>query len=642
MNIKRTVLCLLTLLALLPGLVRSTDPGARAVLAPEAEPPLAERWEAEEARPLPAPLPEEAQRLSPDGAALLAEETTGRSGALAWEELTALDLAVERNWARQFTYDAFYEEAPSVTEPYAPGALTGDYLRTALAWLNYCRYAARLPGATLVSGWNELAQYGAVLLAATEELTAAPTRPSDMEQSFYALARSATGSSNLSRRQDTVADPVLSSLEGCLRDRTYPDALGNRRNLLNPLESMRVGFGQAHSGRGYNFILTRTFDPANMDRSYVDYDYVAWPAAGVFPTELLNTYDAWSVTLNPTLYRAPNRDRLTVTITREKDGAQWVLNKESGGAYSDFQNRAPFLVVNQENFGVNNCISFHPGVWGKSFTGTYTRYAVEIAGLERLNQETGAYEDYTLAYQVQFVNADQVELPARAVTVWSGAGGAVSVSSLGAVANQEPEPSETEKQVLRVTAGSRVHLALTPEEGYVPLVLVKGEAQQAVNGTVTLERVTEDAEVTVLFCRTGEDGAAEVSDGALKYVYDDGALRISGAADPEARETLTIPETSLGLPVTAGDAPVFASAGEDAVRVLNLSGGAMDQTLAAAWYQGDRFLGCDLVTLAAADRTLSWAEVAGPAEGWDSVRFFYVGSGDYVPLIPMTSENDIS
>ena len=104
--------------------------------------------------------------------------------------------------------------------------------------------------------------------------------------------------------------------------------LGHRRWLLNPLVNMQIGFGEAVAERGSRYVVTKVFNSgSSWDKTYVDYQYVAWPASGNFPSELITMQDPWSVTLNPEEYERPDINQISVTITRSSDGASWTLDQ---------------------------------------------------------------------------------------------------------------------------------------------------------------------------------------------------------------------------------------------------------------------------------------------------------------------------
>ena len=89
-----------------------------------------------------------------------------------------------------------YQEEPVVTAPYQAGKVTEEALQVALDRLNAMRRLAGLPSVALDLELCEEAQYGAVLLAASE-FSQTPAKPSDMADDFYQKGYDATGSGNI-------------------------------------------------------------------------------------------------------------------------------------------------------------------------------------------------------------------------------------------------------------------------------------------------------------------------------------------------------------------------------------------------------------------------------------------------------------
>ena len=203
-------------------------------------------------------------------------------------------------WKEVTSATSLYTEEPSATYPYATGALTDDFLESGITYLNYVRFVANLPAVQLSDTLNEEAQYGAVLLAAIDDLTHYPPRPANMDQAFYSKGYSATTTSNLSARKGYSPYVCLQgAVSGCMADSSSVSnltTLGHRRWLLNPT-LLNVGFGYAQSATGWSYIVTKVFDRSGAS---FDYDYISWPASGNFPTNLFATSTPWSITLNPT------------------------------------------------------------------------------------------------------------------------------------------------------------------------------------------------------------------------------------------------------------------------------------------------------------------------------------------------------
>lgn len=295
-----------------------------------------------------------------------------------------------------FAGDAF-AAVPSYTAPYAAGTVSDAALQTALGRLNLVRRLAGLNAVTLDSELTARAQHGAVLLGAVGELTHHPDKPADMEDSFYQRGLNATSSSNIYMGTNaTLPQAVDAFMDDS--DGGNLSALGHRRWLLNPTMG-KTGFGFSPGSRTfgdytYNFATLWAFDRSG---GAGDYDFIAWPASGAFPSTLFNTKQAWSVTLAPDKYAVPDLSALQVTLTRASDGVAWVLEGSStyaagGGSY---------LGLDTGNYGVANCIIFRPAPDMDVYAG---RYTVTIRGLK-----TSGGSAAELSYQVDFFDPAGVQ-----------------------------------------------------------------------------------------------------------------------------------------------------------------------------------------------------------------------------------------
>ncbi len=276
-----------------------------------------------------------------------------------------------------------YDAAPSLTAPYAAGAVKNAVLQKALNRLNALRAIAGLPAVVLDDALCENAQYGAVLLAASE-FGHNPARPADMDEAFYETAHGATASSNIS-----AGSSLVGAVDSFMNDSDTGniDRVGHRRWQLNPTMG-KVGFGYvlAPSSRYGRFSTEKVFDRSGAGG---DYDFIAWPASGSFPATLFGGGIAWSVTLDPAQYTAPDQTALTVTLRRESDAQTWTFS----GAQPYSVGSGDFFNVNNSGYGVSNCIIFRPaGV--SAYDGLYS---VSIEGLKTVDGN-----EASISYQVDF------------------------------------------------------------------------------------------------------------------------------------------------------------------------------------------------------------------------------------------------
>ena len=256
---------------------------------------------------------------------------TARVQALSREEMRALWESACAPYA-----GALFAQEPEATAPYAAGQVSDGLLDAALGRLNFMRELAGLGRVSLDEDLCAVSQHGAVLMAALGRVTHAPDQPSDMEASFFALAREAAESCNLA----TLNWSSESLLPDCVTLFMQDDAqsnlavLGHRRWLLYP-GMARTGFGLALDGEGRSYVSLYVMD----DSAECDYDLICWPCGGAFPAELMNAQTPWSISPNPALYDLENSEPCIV-LEETVSGAKWDFSL----AGSDYGDGAYFLV----------------------------------------------------------------------------------------------------------------------------------------------------------------------------------------------------------------------------------------------------------------------------------------------------------
>ncbi len=307
------------------------------------------------------------------------------SGSASLAKLSKQEMAGLLASASTQTPDSVFVTAPSCAAPYSAGQVRQDVLDAAAKRLSVLRRLAGLPGVTADPALCEQAQYGAVLLAASE-FAHNPSQPSDMDNSFYSKGAAATSSSNI-----YAGLPFLSTPDGFMDDSDASNVsrMGHRRWQLNP-QMGKVGFGYAEVSTGYHrYTAEKVFDSS---ANTTDYSYISWPASGNFPSDLtaFGKDTAWSVSVNPSRYQAPNAAELTVTLTRPSDGRVWSFSGRNQYTAAD---SGLYFNVELSNRGINNCIIFRPDGIG-SYAGLYT---VQIDGLHTVNGQPAS-----LSYQVDF------------------------------------------------------------------------------------------------------------------------------------------------------------------------------------------------------------------------------------------------
>ena len=275
-------------------------------------------------------------------------------------------------------YDKEYDVEPSYKAPYAIGKVTDSLLQEAAARLNAMRRIAGLPSVTLDAGMCESAQYGAVVNAALNELTHYPSQPAGMDKGFYQKGRAAASSSNIA-----CGYSLVGSVDGYMEDSDAGNIsqVGHRTWQLNP-KMGKVGFGMAGV-----YSMEMAHDQSGQG---CNYDYIAWPASGSFPSDIFGKDYAWSVHLNPSVYAAPAVSSLAITLTG--DGKTWTF--QGSERYTAAHSGKYFNCINGYG-GVGYGLIFRPdGI--SVYDGTYS---VRIDGL-KLRDGTPT----SLNFQVDFFN----------------------------------------------------------------------------------------------------------------------------------------------------------------------------------------------------------------------------------------------
>ncbi|MEK4248059.1 S-layer homology domain-containing protein [Paenibacillus sp. FSL W7-1287] len=253
-----------------------------------------------------------------------------------------------------FNSDHLFEVEPKYSAPYSAGQLKQQVLKDAVNATNFARYLAGLPDdVTLDYSLAEQQQAGAVLMAELGTITHYPTKPSDMADDFFELGRTSASSSNLSAGRSSLYNTVF---YGYMADNSGSNlySVGHRRWILNP-DMKKTMFGLAYDPSSrYRFYSTMYAFDRERDKNEVDYQYIAWPSAGLFPTDVLTAADPWSVSLNTSIYSTNKTDEIYVTIHRARDNKTWTLNASNQNEQGDF------FQVNTGGYGINFAIIFRP------------------------------------------------------------------------------------------------------------------------------------------------------------------------------------------------------------------------------------------------------------------------------------------
>ena len=249
--------------------------------------------------------------------------------------------------------DGYFITVPTITPSYTIGEVKKEVLQAGIDAINLVRYIAGIPDdVELDSEYTQLNQHGVVLLTAINQLTHHPGKPSNMDDEFYNKGYKGASSSNASTinlPSATVFQYMDDSDQGNI------EIVGHRRWILNPAMK-KTGFGVGATKYGLMYSFDRT-------RGIVDYDYVAWPSPGVFPTTLFNNNQAWSISVNAKKYGTPDINKIEVVLKNLNSGKVWTFSKNTQISTA---NRKTYFNIEKSGFGINNCIIFRPEL-DKSF-----------------------------------------------------------------------------------------------------------------------------------------------------------------------------------------------------------------------------------------------------------------------------------
>lgn len=297
--------------------------------------------------------------------------------------------------------NSLYSTTPVISgSNYRIGTLSDNAKKNALGWINYYRASAGLAPVTLSQEANTSAAWGALTMAMSGVFSHYPPKPADMSQEDYQKGRAATSSSNISYAWGYPASVVLRlAVSGQMEDSDQHNisTLGHRRWLLNPHAAV-LGVGTANDGGEY-YTDVNVFGEGMVPEFISDYDFIAWPASGYNLTETFPVGTPWSVTLNPDKYQKPTDTAVKVKITDKTRNKTWTLDYTTGASYGD---NAGYFVVNNDGYGVSNCIIFRPAstAVGAAYAGEYD---IAITGLKDVNGKAAE-----IHYLVKFASVETV------------------------------------------------------------------------------------------------------------------------------------------------------------------------------------------------------------------------------------------
>jgi len=269
-----------------------------------------------------------------------------------------------------------FEQIPSVTSPYSAGKLSDSFISTGIDYINFIRYICGLQEVSIDASKADLAQHGAVLMAASE-FSHYPSQPSDMDSNFYNLGLNATSSSNIawsSSAYNNLYQYVQMWLDD--EDSSNIDRVGHRRWLINPYMKY-TAFGYATKG-GAGFSNVLSFDESNKNIDY--YDFLAYPTKGNFPNNIIDNTIPWSVSLNTALYKVDSVNDINVKVTKKSSGKSWSISQADYKAKPSSGDK--YFNYNDVGYGIDSCIIFSIGKDNISNSDLNGEFDIEITGLK--------------------------------------------------------------------------------------------------------------------------------------------------------------------------------------------------------------------------------------------------------------------
>ncbi|QDU28658.1 hypothetical protein ETAA8_37610 [Anatilimnocola aggregata] len=250
--------------------------------------------------------------------------------------------------------------------------------KAALLRLRSYRFLCSVPQAklTLDASLDEDAVAVADICSRLGKLTHEPENP-DLPEEEYQRARTAAGKCNLANGPNSLTKAIDIWMDDS--DEHNVAQLGHRRWCLNP-SMQKLGLGRVG-----DYCAMWALDSSGTP--VADYDVISFPPPGFVPLDFFGEKYAWSITLNPAKYLAPELEDVEVQLFPLERGAADRANA------LEIEN----LAVDTQGFGVSNCLIFQPKeikvAAGKS-------YSLEIRGLQTRDGQPA-----TLTFPVHFVAA---------------------------------------------------------------------------------------------------------------------------------------------------------------------------------------------------------------------------------------------
>lgn len=308
------------------------------------------------------------------------------------------------------SYKTHYEVEPSLTAPYSAGSLDKDDINDALNAVKMVRYIAGLPYENIhfTDELNNIAQHGAVLLAASKQFTHFPEQPDDMSDEFFELGEQGCSEANIYSGLGNISSAVI----GFVADggENNIEHAGHRRWVLKPgAENFGIGYAKNPNAPYTYRINMHVFDGLFYGECESD-SYIAWPNSGDFPLQYFAASEdisdtieyPWSVNLGAQ-YSLPDKESTVLVLTRKSDNKQWVFDKDTPNlGEEELSDTKLHFSVDNDGYGMVKAILFRPDLKTLGTIKDGECFNVSITGIKDSNGESA-----TLTYDINFFDLEK-------------------------------------------------------------------------------------------------------------------------------------------------------------------------------------------------------------------------------------------
>lgn len=312
---------------------------------------------------------------------------------------------IEQAYRNMYYFDIHdnvdYTEDYTDDAPFNTGDISAEDRQNAVNAINFFRYLAGLPSdVSTKDNYNYICQNAAYLGYMNDNINHYPGRPGNLysedaeynavADNIYAVGYAGCASSNLSLGDFTPAESIIGYMNDT--DDYNKSAVGHRRWILNP-DMKYTGIGTVEK-----FSTMYAKDRARND-SFTG-GYIAWPAAGYMPYELIysSSYNSngylYSVTLGKD-YMDPEMGKVTITVESKLTGQTMVFNgfnNELKSYYNLSSDLCGYYTPDQDGSAKGKTLIFNPGDLPEN-----DEVTVKITGIYKKNGEEAPIE-YTVKY----------------------------------------------------------------------------------------------------------------------------------------------------------------------------------------------------------------------------------------------------